>query len=756
MTEPSASRLAGSARRPGWALWLEAGLWGGCVLASVLAAAWLPAHRGEGLRSRLWASPDFTGPSVALNRTDVPRRASVATRASHLTGNAFSVAWSGYFAAEQTGRYRFELDSDDGSWLLLSGAVLIDNGGVHGTRRVGADVDLAAGVYPIEVRYAQAGGDFELVTRWTPPGQSIPSELPRRVLTAEAADARRVVAAARLELVRLALPMIWAMCLLYIPARLAATWLWREVRRSAPSRRDLAALGLALTLLVGQAPVAALWSWAPDEVIAPSSVSKGLEMRFSGGWHEPYTPLHFYLAAFPMSGFALADRTGLVAMDEPGAQHLQVLAVRAVTLVMSAATLVLAYLIAAEAFGVSAAWLAPFCVLLSPLFLYYSKTSNTEVPYLMWLAVALLGYIRIFRHNRLGDYVLLATGATCAVCSKDQSAGYFVLIPVALAVFLARSRDEDALAVRLWRAVFDRRMLAGAGTAAALFVLLCNLPLNWDGYRRHLEVAFALGQGFAMVPRTAAGCLQLGGIMIEVLGFAMGWPLLAAGVGGAAAVLWRRRGRLALVLWIPCVSYYVTFLCYVGYCYDRFAFGIQFVLALFAAAGLDRLIRVKGTPARLVSWPVVFIVAGYSLMYSGSMLVMMARDSRWDATRWLDANVDPAARVMYVGPYYLLPLMHTGAVGPVAFEVADLVDASPDFIVTNQRTIWRTHPQLRDWPEAGTLGYRVAYRHVGPVPAWALLQRHKYFRDANESGRSNLDKVNPPIVIYAPVRPQLR
>jgi hypothetical protein len=63
---------------------------------------------------------------------------------------------------------------------------------------------------------------------------------------------------------------------------------------------------------------------------------------------------------------------------------------------------------------------------------------------------------------------------------------------------------------------------------------------------------------------------------------------------------------------------------------------------------------------------------------------------------------------------------------------------------------------LRDWLEAGTLGYRVAYRHVGPVPAWALLQRHKYFRDANESGRSNLDKVNPPIVIYAPVRPQLR
>ena len=48
----------------------------------------------------------------------------------------------------------------------------------------------------------------------------------------------------------------------------------------------------------------------------------------------------------------------------------------------------------------------------------------------------------------------------------------------------------------------------------------------------------------------------------------------------------------------------------------------------------------------------------------------------------------------------------------------------------------------------GSLGYDEVFRYRAPLPAWALLQYEAPFRGPGESPLTNLDKVNPEMVVY--------
>jgi mono/diheme cytochrome c family protein len=84
---------------------------------------------------------------------------------------SFGFAFEGFLIVPNDGTYTFSLDSDDGSRLIVNGAVVVDNDGVHLTGRPRAgQVKLAAGRVPIRLDYFQREQSLGLNVAWSGPG----------------------------------------------------------------------------------------------------------------------------------------------------------------------------------------------------------------------------------------------------------------------------------------------------------------------------------------------------------------------------------------------------------------------------------------------------------------------------------------------------------------------------------------------------------------------------------------------------------
>ncbi|MCY2954962.1 MAG: PA14 domain-containing protein [Planctomycetota bacterium] len=81
----------------------------------------------------------------------------------------FYVRWTGIIRIPSDGRYRFFLESDDGSRLFIDGKQVVDNGGRHSMREVADRCDLKAGDHEIKIEFFQ--GDVSAGCRflWRPP-----------------------------------------------------------------------------------------------------------------------------------------------------------------------------------------------------------------------------------------------------------------------------------------------------------------------------------------------------------------------------------------------------------------------------------------------------------------------------------------------------------------------------------------------------------------------------------------------------------
>ncbi|MEO9781898.1 MAG: PA14 domain-containing protein [Sedimentitalea sp.] len=81
----------------------------------------------------------------------------------------FAARYTSDLRVTEAGTYTFYLTSDDGSSLSINGAPVIDNDGLHAAREQTVTVNLAAGTYPIEVRYFEAFGAATLALDWSGP-----------------------------------------------------------------------------------------------------------------------------------------------------------------------------------------------------------------------------------------------------------------------------------------------------------------------------------------------------------------------------------------------------------------------------------------------------------------------------------------------------------------------------------------------------------------------------------------------------------
>lgn len=96
----------------------------------------------------------------------------------------FALRFTGMLDVPQDGVWTFEIVSDDGSWLFVDGALVIDHGGLHSNVSRQGAVKLDAGEHEFEVLYFELSVDEDLSLQWAPPGGTLAS-IPDDAFSAE-------------------------------------------------------------------------------------------------------------------------------------------------------------------------------------------------------------------------------------------------------------------------------------------------------------------------------------------------------------------------------------------------------------------------------------------------------------------------------------------------------------------------------------------------------------------------------------------
>jgi hypothetical protein len=556
--------------------------------------------------------------------------------------------------------------------------------------------------------------------------------------------------------IALIIPILWGGLFLYLPARAASWWCWRQVEFAAPNAEDRRALALVLALGFGLLIWGIDWglasrSWAPDELRA-DWVRDVLDRGLSSGWYDKYPWLHYAVLGIPVSAFELAERFGILAPGGAAAWSAQLFLMRAVSVLMGLGTLVASFLCAVELTGARHAVLAPLVLLLTPVFLYYGKLANVDVPSLCWFGWAMVAFLRVLRGGVMRDYLWLGIAAAGSIATKDQAYASLGLAGVAAVVVTARRLEARTWWEKLGRVIIDRRIAAAAAASVLAFAAFHNLLFNFAGFVSHVRLLLTHDY-LGWLPREPASYLSLAGSTLSIFRWAFGWPLSAVAALGILGAVVRRERRWHLWLLAVPFSFYLLFTCVTMYVTDRFLLGGIFVLALFAGTACRDLI----TTARWQPIPRLAVAAActYALAYAASINVMMDVDSRHVVRRWIAERARPGTVVAVVGGAYA-PIFDPPARVAVVNPSVEAVEAvAPDFVVLNARYAERFEADrspdgrvLMRALETGALGVEEALRYRAPVPAWAVLQYEPPMRSTAESLITNLDKVNPEMVVY--------
>jgi hypothetical protein len=156
------------------------------VWIALLSATILSAHAADDIRSGLIAEyyefetavadfPKITGdkkPSIRrVDKIIFVENCESNFNNTNLDKN-FYATWAGSLKIEKPGKYKFFLESDDGSRMYLDGKLLVNNGGTHGMAKVEASIDLQPGQHDIRIEFFQGESAMGCKFSWTQPGKN--------------------------------------------------------------------------------------------------------------------------------------------------------------------------------------------------------------------------------------------------------------------------------------------------------------------------------------------------------------------------------------------------------------------------------------------------------------------------------------------------------------------------------------------------------------------------------------------------------
>ena len=151
---------------------------------------------------------------------------------------------------------------------------------------------------------------------------------------------------------------------------------------------------------------------------------------------------------------------------------------RIVTTLFAVGTAIIAALVARRIYGCTGAWVAGLVLAVLPLHVRFSHLAITDIPAAFWVALSLLGSVRIIQEGRPRDYLLAGIAAGLATATKYP--GGFVLL-AALTATLMRSPTLKSRG--LWITL-----------GSALVIFCATTPYVWLDYRGFWADFSAMGR----------------------------------------------------------------------------------------------------------------------------------------------------------------------------------------------------------------------------------------------------------------------
>ncbi len=464
--------------------------------------------------------------------------------------------------------------------------------------------------------------------------------------------------------------------------------------RGAATFLALACLGLVLYVPGLRWGLPATASWSQDTIAGLRTL--GTVETWPGSWVGRYPPLHYllvraayepYLRLLVASGAASRHPvTGLLQFEPPFDKRVGALLLiaRAITAAMAIGA-ALAIFVAARKLlhDTLAAGVAAATLMAPAAYTYFAHLGNVDIPSMFWFALSVVFYVRLLDTQRIADALLLGLFGSLAISTKDSVAGVYPgMAIVLLGVEMARLRALQSGLGAGVRALFRRRWLVGIAAFALPYLLINGVFDNPGVYMDRMSYWLGLTPDTIHLRQHRYDSqLALFAATVYYAAGAVGWPLLAVMVASTVHTL-RRHSRLALIVIVPVLTYYLIIIVPQGFVYSRFLFPPLALLGILVGRSTVDFLQSSRIPVQArLALPVA--VALLTLGYTAAIDAEMVTDSRYAAERWFDEN---AAKTQTVGafskPQYLPRLSEMGyTTFAVEMTRGEFTQSQPDYLV---------------------------------------------------------------------------
>lgn len=450
-------------------------------------------------------------------------------------------------------------------------------------------------------------------------------------------------------------------------------------------------------------------TWAADALQPLTPIAVGRHVWFGDGWNSGW----FYFK-YPVGhpNVLLAAQAPLLAwmrwrgelgrlrseyphgFRDPERSLAQLaLVTRGVSAVMGTASVFFLYAVVALYLSPTAALFAAAFLAGSPPMVFYSHTSNVDVPLLFWLSLALLATVWSGRRDSRGASVVAGAAMAMALLTKEQGIGFLAALPMVWGIERGWQR---ALSVA---GILRHAALAG-GAFALTTLVVANVAWNPAGYvnrwrflmgtlPEEVRAKYAPYQFFTQVPKELSWAAE--GAKISKVARSVGHGLMPLGGWLAAAgvvVLLLHAPRLFIVGFVLAATYYVLSLRALELVPVRYVLPLLVVCGASVAslfALLERAVR-KLLPRGQAALVAVLVLWSAWALWPGLEVVrLMKNDPRYEAERWFGTLHGQVQSVEVYQPDTYLPRFPKGwqvRRVPLAERQVDLFrQRNPDLVV---------------------------------------------------------------------------